>query len=456
MNNSQPTVLILLLSAMIAAPGLATAAQEHLVIDLRNKRISADVQSWTIKKILTRIVSRTGWEIMLEPGTTLSAKPSTRFSNAPLGKAFGRLLPDLNFLLTPQADGPAHLLVFTSQARKATEKLELKTDRIKKHLIVRLKKGSDKTIEEIAADLGGKVVSSIKGTNAYLLEFPYDNAALLARDALLRNEDVAGTDFNYQLSGPSSTSPISLANRPLSIKPGSGPDGTQNIVALIDTPVQRDAANSAFLLDPITIAGNVANLDSGSPTHGTSMFETFLRGLDSVSDEGATTDFRVLPIDVYGDNGATTTFDVAGGIIAATEAGAAIAVMALGSSADSPFLRSIVQQADDAGLTMIASAGNEPTTDNVFPAAFPQVTAVTAGARNGTIADYANRGEFVDIVGPGTSLVEYQDSRFIISGTSPAAAHVAGVVAGMSNVPGATHDSILGALKLQFSPPTTP
>ena len=104
---------------------------------------------------------------------------------------------------------------------------------------------------------------------------------------------------------------------------------------------------------------------------------------------------------------------------------------------------------------MIASAGNEPTTDNVFPAAFPEVTAVTAGARNGTIADYANRGNFVDIVGPGTSLIEYQDTRFIINGTSPAAAHVAGVVAGMSDVPGATHDSILGALKVQFAPPTT-
>ena len=454
MSKRRFRAILTLFLGLICAPSQTSGTQDHITIDLRTKRVSADVSAWTVKQILTRIVSRTGWDVMLEPGTTLSAKPSTRFSDAPMGRALGRLLPDLSFLLSPKTDGPAHLLIFTTQAREATEKLEIKTARIKKHLVIRLKKSSKRSIEEIAANLGGKVVTAIKGTNAYLLEFPYDNAALLARDALLRDDSVAGTDFNYRLSGPAANARVPTSNRPLSIKPGSRPDGSQNIVALIDTPVQRDAANSAFLLNPITVAGQTSSVDNGSPTHGTSMFETLLRGLDSVSDEG-TSDVRVLPIDVYGDNGATTTFDVAAGLIAATEAGASIAILALGSTADSPFLHSIVQQADAAGLTMIASAGNEPTTDNVFPAAFPEVTAVTAGARNGTIADYANRGNFVDIVGPGTSLIEYQDTRFIINGTSPAAAHVAGVVAGMSDVPGATHDSILGALKVQFAPPTT-
>ena len=221
-------------------------------------------------------------------------------------------------------------------------------------------------------------------------------------------------------------------------------------MALIDTPVQRDAANSAFV-EPTTVAGQTSSVDNGSPTHGTSMFETLLRGLDSVSDEG-TSDVRVLPIDAYGDNGATTTFDVAAGLIAATEAGASIA-MALGSTAESlsPFHRATSRCA---GLTSDCFSQYHHH-DNVFPAAFPEVTAATAGARNGTIADYANRGNFVDIVGPGTA-IEYQDTRFIINGTSPAAAHVAGVVAGMSDVPGATHDSILGALKVQLPcrPPT--
>ena len=66
------------------------------------------------------------------------------------------------------------------------------------------------------------------------------------------------------------------------------------------------------------------------------MFETLLRGLDSVSDEG-TSDVRVLPIDVYGDNGATTTFDVAAGLIAATEAGASIAIWPWAARPTVPF-----------------------------------------------------------------------------------------------------------------------
>ena len=82
-----------------------------------------------------------------------------------------------------------------------------------------MKKSSKRSIEEIAANLGGKVVTAIKGTNAYLLEFPYDNAALLARDALLRDDSVAGTDFNYRLSGPAANARVPTSNRPLSIKP---------------------------------------------------------------------------------------------------------------------------------------------------------------------------------------------------------------------------------------------
>ena len=47
---------------------------------------------------------------------------------------------------------------------------------------------------------------------------------------------------------------------------------------------------------------------------------------------------------------------------------------------------------------------DEPSTIPVYPAAYPDVVAVTAGDKKGNIAPYANRGSFVDVVAPGVSL----------------------------------------------------
>ena len=59
--------------------------------------------------------------------------------------------------------------------------------------------------------------------------------------------------------------------------------------------------------------------------------------------------------------------------------------------------------------------------------------AVTAGDRNGQIASYANRGSFVDIMTPGTSLVPYGGQSYIVNGTSAAAAYASGIAAGLAD-----------------------
>ena len=105
----------------------------------------------------------------------------------------------------------------------------------------------------------------------------------------------------------------------------------------------------------------------------------------------------------------------------------------LGSPGDSPALHNLIQQASAKGIVFFGAAGNQPVTTPVYPAAYPEVIAVTAGDHTGQIADYANRGSFVDIMAPGTSVVPFNGQSYVISGTSTATAYASGIAAGLAD-----------------------
>ena len=64
-----------------------------------------------------------------------------------------------------------------------------------------------------------------------------------------------------------------------------------------------------------------------------------------------------------------------------------------------------------------------------YPAAYPQVTAVTA-IDNGQLAPYASRGSFVSLGAPGTSIVSFGNLSFGVQGTSVSSAYASGLAAG--------------------------
>ncbi|MCX6895504.1 MAG: S8 family serine peptidase, partial [Verrucomicrobia bacterium] len=147
---------------------------------------------------------------------------------------------------------------------------------------------------------------------------------------------------------------------------------------------------------------------------------------------------RILPVDVYGGNETTTTFNVASGIYRAVNAGANPINLSLTSAGDSAFLRQVIQQAHAQGVAFYAAAGNEPVTTPMYPAAYPEVVSVTAGNQSGSPANFANRSSTVDVVAPGGSVVCYDGQSWMVTGTSASAAYVSGKAAGAAaNNPGA-------------------
>ncbi|MEW6160957.1 MAG: S8 family serine peptidase [Verrucomicrobiota bacterium] len=422
-----------------AASASATASHsEPLVLRYQNQKVDADIKQAELRKVLGKLSAVTGWQIFLEPKTERTVR--VRFKDLPTSEALQLILGNLNYALIPQTNRPARLLVYRTSSQEATQLVPADLERAKRaagkpipnELIVSLKPGSGETIEQIAEKLGGKVIGKVDGFNAYRLQFEDEAAANAAREALKENSSVAGLDSNYAVDRPQPAHNLPGAGAsPFSFKPktdGSGPV----VVGLIDTAVQTlDASMNSFLLSPLNVTGESGS-EAPDLTHGTSMAQTILRGLASNSEDPDGASVRILPVDVYGQNPDTTTFEIAQGIYAAIRSGATIINMSMGGEGNSEFLNAIIQDAHRHGILFFGAAGNQPTTAPVFPAAYPEVVAVTAGDKRGNIAPYANRGSFVDVMGPGVTLVDFNGQPFIVTGTSAATAYVSGTAAALA------------------------
>lgn len=407
--------------------------------------VDADISTWDLVRTLENIADATGWRILIEPGTAL--KVSTKFKDRSPDKALDLLLGDLGRVLLPPTNsgGSRQLLVFRTSEKNATRVIRPPSKSgkpIPNELIVTMKEG--KSLDDLAKKLGAKILIRSSDGKSGRLQFENEEAANAARDSLRDNDDVGSADPNFAVSAqptPDSSGVPSAGN--LKFRPVSEGDAT--IVALIDTAVQKGDLDK-FLLEKLSIAGE--GCDPGErPTHGTSMLGTLASGAAAYADCQSGSSLRFLPVDVYGCNATTTTFEVAEGIRRAIQRGASIINLSLGSEGDTPYLHQVIRAGADAGRVFVASAGNTPVTTPTFPAAYPEVIAVTASDGRGNLASYANRGSFVDVVAPGSSVISFNGQSYRVNGTSPAAAYISGAIGAMRDCSGMSLSQAAAAIQ---------
>jgi thermitase len=396
------------------------APTNNLAWATKDKTLSADLRDVPLEKVLARVGSLTKWKVFVEPG--LQHPVSVKFKETPTAEALRLVLGDVNFALVP---GPQKkLYVYRNSLQDATEAVAAEgkpKNWLANEILLTVSPDSKENIEELTKALGGKIVGQSTNLHAFRLQFPNAEAAQAARDKISTHDDMEVND-NFQYQAPDRTDARGVAASPASSSASSSSaNNGQVTVALIDTPIQVDGNLKDSTLPSVHVAGE-ANPDPSHPTHGTSMAKIISNGDGSV---------KILPIDVYGSNGSTTTFEVGQGLYAAIREHPAIINMSLGGAGDSEFLDYLLDIAKDQKIIVFASAGNEPTTDPTYPAANPNVIAVTAAKRDGEIADYANRGSFVDIKGPGTRAIDYDGRLFISTGTSTATAWISGQTAAL-------------------------
>jgi hypothetical protein len=131
------------------------------------------------------------------------------------------------------------------------------------------------------------------------------------------------------------------------------------------------------------------------------------------------------------DSAQATSEHILMGIDWAIQKGARIINMSF-AGPDDPMLQLALHKAREKGVILIGAAGNlGPNSPPLYPAADPNVIAVTATDMNDKLLPQANQGPYVAIAAPGVDILEPapNGSYQLTTGTSVAAAHVTGVAA---------------------------
>jgi hypothetical protein len=204
--------------------------------------------------------------------------------------------------------------------------------------------------------------------------------------------------------------------------------GDNVLVAVIDSAIDVDHPELAGV-----IAGSFDALQAGEKPH---VHGTAIAGAIAARSRlmGVAPAARILAISAFGVANATaeaTTFAILKSIDHAASQGARIVNMSFAGPAD-PGLARQLAAARGKGIVLIAAAGNAgPKSAPLYPAADPNVIAVTATDAEDKLFSASNRGRHIAIAAPGVDILlpSPEKNYQVISGTSFAAAHVSGIAA---------------------------
>jgi subtilisin family serine protease len=204
--------------------------------------------------------------------------------------------------------------------------------------------------------------------------------------------------------------------------------GKEVLVAVIDSAI--DARNPD--LDGSIVKNFDAVAAAQSPhAHGTSMAGAIAAHGKLL---GIAPGARILAVHAFDDTPGVakgTSFAIDKGLQWAADNDARIVNMSFAGPTD-PLLQRMLAGAYNKGMVLIAAAGNAgPQSPPLFPAADPDVIAVTAIDSNDHLYAGANRGRHIAVAAPGVDVLALAaDGKYEMStGTSIAAAHVSGIAA---------------------------
>jgi serine protease len=158
--------------------------------------------------------------------------------------------------------------------------------------------------------------------------------------------------------------------------------------------------------------------------HGTHVASTIAEEADNTEGvAGLAFECAIMPIKVLNSAGEGSFFDIAEAVDYAvnfTQGGekpVKVINLSLGG-AETRVLREAIERAVAAGVTVVASSGNDNESSVDFPAAFPLVIGVGAVDQRKVRARYSNYGSALDLVAPGGDLRRDDDRDGFLDGVA--------------------------------------
>ncbi|MDR1961349.1 MAG: S8 family serine peptidase [Gracilibacteraceae bacterium] len=251
----------------------------------------------------------------------------------------------------------------------------------------------------------------------------------------------------------------------------AGAAGEGVIIAVVDTGVDfsHPALAERIIAGYNAIKSSTALKDmEDDHGHGTMIAGIIAAARGGSAPAGVAHQASIMPIKAVSSSGVGDDRHIAGGIIWAVDHGARIINLSIASEAQSSELTAALRYAAERDCLVIAATGNLPNTgDNAlgtlpqdrdgvgFPAADPNVVAVTALDKDEHIADFSLTGPEVLLSAPGDTVLTTYPSYLgtgaglaYTNGTSVAAALVSGAAAIVWGAhPEATAAEVLQALE---------
>ncbi|MFM8788927.1 MAG: S8 family serine peptidase, partial [Chthoniobacterales bacterium] len=158
-------------------------------------------------------------------------------------------------------------------------------------------------------------------------------------------------------------------------------------VAVVDSGVQ---ANHPDLVGRVLAGYDFVNNDSDPADdngHGTAVAGVAAaQGNDGIGVAGAAWNVAILPVKTMNSSGSGSHSAIANGITYSADRGAKIINLSLGGTTSSSTLQNAVSYAWNKGSLLVAAAGNNGSSTTVYPAAYPNVVAVSATTSADTLA----------------------------------------------------------------------
>jgi hypothetical protein len=204
--------------------------------------------------------------------------------------------------------------------------------------------------------------------------------------------------------------------------------GDRILIAVIDSGIDATHPDLAG-----AIAGVFEAAGEGEPAHphGTGMAGAIAARRNML---GTAPGVRLLAVRAFSsraDSTEGTTYSILRGLDWAASQGARVVNMSFAGPSD-PRLREALAKANAKGMVLVAAAGNAgPSSPPLFPAADPNVIAVTATNADDRLFAGANRGNYIAVAAPGVDILAPapDGAHQFTTGTSVAAAEVSGIVA---------------------------
>jgi len=413
------------------------------LLELEGQTMSLEADRVPLRVVLYRLQ---------EEGVAVYADPridpfvSASFSDLPLEQALALILRPYSYgIVWEQAQSgvsdalrPVELRLFEKGAEgrvmplRAGAGVNLEIDQtgdrsfVRNRLLIKLAAGADEAaLEEVLAGFGARLAGPPNALGVVRVELPesitpQQAAAMLAGAAGIA---AAEPDYAYRLPAEVLT-PV----KPATADPKQGEASSASpLVAVLDSGLDGSYKTDNFVssfYDALSRRSEAVD-PVGHGTQMTLLAAGVVQPLGVRGDGGAY--HQVVAVRAFDDNGFTSNHTLMEAVEFALGEGARVISMSWGTDQPSDMLGSLIDYAASRGAIMVGAAGNTPSGELVYPAAYDRVIGVGALNPDGSVWERSNYGTSVSAWAPGVLMSGDEDTGQvnIYAGTSVSTAHLA-------------------------------